>query len=59
MVGTLGILIGAAYMLWTLQRIFFGEFNSKWDDVLHDITLREYIMFIPLTISIIARIESR
>ena len=53
MIGTLGILIGAAYMLWTLQRIFFGEFNSKWDDVLHDITTREYIMFIPLTIIII------
>jgi NADH-quinone oxidoreductase subunit M len=52
-VGTLGILIGAAYMLWTLQRIFFGEFNNKWDDVLHDITFREYAMLIPLTIIII------
>ncbi len=52
-IGTSGILIGAAYMLWTLQRIFFGEFNSKWDDVLHDITFREYAMFIPLTIIII------
>lgn len=53
MIGTLGILIGAAYMLWTLQRIFFGEFNTKWENVLNDITAREYIMFIPLTIIII------
>ncbi len=53
MVGTLGILIGAAYMLWTFQRIYFGEFNSKWDDVLHDITFREYAMLVPLTIIII------
>jgi len=52
-IATLGILIGAAYMLWTLQRIFFGEFNEKWDDVLHDITFREYVMLIPLTIIII------
>ena len=53
MIGTLGILIGAAYMLWTLQRIFFGEFNSKWEDVLDDINPREYAMLIPLTIIII------
>ncbi|MCP5061029.1 MAG: NADH-quinone oxidoreductase subunit M [Ignavibacteriae bacterium] len=53
MIGTLGILIGAAYMLWTFQRIYFGEFNSKWDDVLHDITFREYAMLVPLTIIII------
>ncbi len=53
MIGTLGILIGASYMLWTLQRIFFGSFNSKWENVLHDITFREYAMLIPLTIIII------
>ncbi|PID57311.1 MAG: oxidoreductase [Ignavibacteriae bacterium] len=53
MIGTLGILIGAAYMLWTLQRIFFGEFNTKWENVLPDLNTREYIMLIPLTIIII------
>ncbi|MCW8849295.1 MAG: NADH-quinone oxidoreductase subunit M [Melioribacteraceae bacterium] len=53
MIGTLGILIGAAYMLWTLQRIFFGEFNPKWEGKLPDLTKREYIMLVPLTIMII------
>ncbi len=53
MFGTLGILIGAAYMLWTLQRIFFGEFNKKWDDVLTDIDFREYAMLVPLAIIVI------
>jgi len=53
MLGTLGILIGAAYMLWTLQRIFFGEFNKKWDDVLTDIDFREYVMLVPLAIIVI------
>ncbi len=52
-IATSGILLGAAYMLWTLQRIFFGEFNMKWDSVLHDLTFREYAMLIPLTIIII------
>ncbi len=53
MIGTLGILLGAAYMLWTFQRIFFGEFNKKWDDVLHDLTFRELSMLVPLTLIIV------
>jgi NADH-quinone oxidoreductase subunit M len=51
-VSTLGILLGASYMLWTLQRIFFGKLNEKWNK-LTDIDPREYVMFIPLTIIII------
>jgi len=51
-ISTLGILLGAAYMLWTLQRIFFGKLNEKWNK-LTDLDAREYIMFIPLTIIII------
>jgi len=51
-ISTIGILLGAAYMLWTLQRIFFGKFNEKWNN-LTDIDTREMIMFIPLTIIII------
>jgi NADH-quinone oxidoreductase subunit M len=51
-ISTLGILLGAGYMLWTLQRIFFGPLNEKWAG-LKDLELREYIMFIPLTVIII------
>ena len=51
-ISTLGILLGAAYMLWTLQRIFFGPLNEKWS-ALKDLDAREYAMFIPLTIIII------
>lgn len=51
MISTLGILLGAAYMLWTLQRIFFGPFNEKWADMT-DIDKRELAMFIPLTVII-------
>ncbi len=52
MISALGILLGAAYMLWTLQRVFFGQLPEKWKS-LTDIDAREYAMFIPLTIIII------
>lgn len=29
-IGATGIIIGAAYMLWALQRVFFGQLNPKW-----------------------------
>ncbi|MDP2303758.1 MAG: NADH-quinone oxidoreductase subunit M [Ignavibacteria bacterium] len=51
-ISTLGILLGAGYMLWTLQRIFLGELNPKWN-TLNDLTFREYAMLVPLTIIII------
>jgi NADH-quinone oxidoreductase subunit M len=49
MVGTLGILLGAGYMLWTMQRIFFGNTNEKWTS-LPDLDIREYCMLVPLAI---------
>lgn len=51
-ISTLGILLGAGYMLWTLQRVYLGKLNGKWAD-LKDLDKRELIMFIPLTILII------
>ncbi len=51
-ISTLGILLGAGYMLWTLQRIFLGKLNEKWN-TLKDLETREYLMFAPLTIIII------
>lgn len=51
-ISTLGILLGAGYMLWTMQRIFLGPLNEKWSQ-LNDLTLREYFTIVPLTIIII------
>ncbi len=51
-VSTLGILLGAGYMLWTLQRVFLGTLKEKWSS-LKDLTFREYAMFIPLSLIII------
>jgi NADH-quinone oxidoreductase subunit M len=49
---TLGILLGAGYMLWTLQRVFLGNLPEKWSE-LKDLDKREYVMLVPLTIIII------
>ena len=51
-VSTLGILLGAGYMLWTLQRVFLGGLREKWSS-LKDLNFREYVMFVPLTAIII------
>ena len=53
--GTLGIVLGAGYFLWTLQRMFFGNFWSKYElSLLPDLTIREKIMLFPLAILAIA-----
>lgn len=51
-VALLGVIIGAAYYLWALQRMFFGKLwlkdEKNWKDKLTDLTKREYLMLIPL-----------
>ncbi len=51
-VSTLGILLGAGYMLWTLQRVFLGPLNEKWAN-LKDMDFREFAMLVPLSLIII------
>src|SRR5664280_1506382 len=51
-ISTLGILLGAGYMLWTLQRIYLGTVPEKWK-VLKDLDFREYAMLVPLSVIII------
>ncbi|WP_234735229.1 complex I subunit 4 family protein [Tellurirhabdus bombi] len=49
-VATLGIILAAAYFLWTLQRMFFGQLWAKPEvmGLLTDITTRERLMLVPL-----------
>ncbi len=51
-ISTLGILLGAGYMLWTFQRVYLGTLKEKWSS-LSDLTVREYAMLIPLTLIVI------
>lgn len=53
MVSALGLVLTAAYYLWTLQRMFFGAYwvkNETWNVSLKDLTRREYIMLVPLVV---------
>jgi NADH-quinone oxidoreductase subunit M len=52
-VATLGIVLTAAYMLWTLQRVFLGQPNEKWAS-LPDINGRELFTLVPLAIVVLA-----
>jgi NADH-quinone oxidoreductase subunit M len=55
-VATLGIVLGAAYLLWTIQRVFMGPLNSKYADDAHmpEITAREIVSLVPLMLIVIA-----
>ncbi|UZR95610.1 complex I subunit 4 family protein [Chondrinema litorale] len=48
---TLGLILGAAYYLWTLQRMFLGNFWSRNESkIFSDVTSRELAMLIPLAV---------
>jgi NADH-quinone oxidoreductase subunit M len=52
--GMLGLILGAAYFLWTLQRMFFGKFwtqgGESWQVQLTDLNAREKLMLVSLAI---------
>ncbi|MBV5306799.1 MAG: NADH-quinone oxidoreductase subunit M [Desulfobulbaceae bacterium] len=46
-----GLIIGAWYMLWLYQRIFFNPVNARWNGI-RELGLREIITFLPMVILI-------
>jgi NADH-quinone oxidoreductase subunit M len=49
---TSGLLLGAAYYLWTIQRMFYGPFSVKNVTAdLTDLNTREYSMLLPLALA--------
>jgi NADH-quinone oxidoreductase subunit M len=46
------MILTAAYLLWMLKRVFYGEFNTKWDG-LPDVNLREAIPLFVLAVLIV------
>ncbi|HPS78434.1 MAG TPA: NADH-quinone oxidoreductase subunit M [Thermoanaerobaculaceae bacterium] len=45
-----GIVLGAAYMLWLYQRVFFGEITHEENKTLADVSTREAWTLIPLIV---------
>jgi NADH-quinone oxidoreductase subunit M len=55
-IATSGLVFGAGYYLWTLQRMFFGPFMLRSEnqmDTISDLTTREYVILVPLAIATI------
>src|SRR3954447_3381636 len=50
LVAALGIVLGAAYMLWMYQRVFFGPLNNPDNKGLQDLNRREILYLAPLVI---------
>jgi NADH-quinone oxidoreductase subunit M len=56
-IATIGLILGAAYYLWTIQRMFFGTFHYKDIDAgqnLTDLYRKEYCVLIPLALGTLA-----
>jgi NADH-quinone oxidoreductase subunit M len=52
-VAVISLVLTAGYFLWTLQRMFFNKLwllKDEWNSALKDLTIREYIMFVPLVL---------
>ena len=49
-VATLGIILGAAYLLWMYQRVMFGPITAV-NEKMEDLNLREMLYFAPLVIA--------
>lgn len=53
-IAVLGVIFGAVYMLWMFKRVFFGKtgevVEDSGDHPLHDLSLREILILVPLVI---------
>ncbi len=49
-IAVLGIVLGAAYMLWLYQRTMWGEVTVPENRTLRDLNLREFVTFVPLIV---------
>jgi len=48
--GVLGVVLGAAYLLWLYQRVMFGSVTNQANELLPDLNLREYATLVPLIV---------
>jgi NADH-quinone oxidoreductase subunit M len=48
--GVIGIILGAAYLLWLYQRVMFGSVTNPANEHLPDLNAREYATLVPLVV---------
>lgn len=49
---TSGVILGAFYMLWLVQRVFFGPLANEKNRQLKDLSLREMLVLLPFIIAV-------
>jgi NADH-quinone oxidoreductase subunit M len=49
-VASLGVILAAAYILWMVQRVFYGEVTNPANSSLPDLSLREAAVLLPLVV---------
>src|SRR5207247_7071703 len=47
---TLGVILAAAYILWMVQRVLYGEVANPLNRALPDLRLREALVLVPLVV---------
>jgi NADH-quinone oxidoreductase subunit M len=47
-----GVVLGAVYLLWMFQKVFFGKLDKAKNGALSDLNGREFLTFLPLVIGI-------
>ena len=52
-IGSTGVILGAVYMLWLVQRVFFGPMRKAATHGLPDLSIREWLCVAPLLAAII------
>ncbi|XXF79157.1 NADH-quinone oxidoreductase subunit M [Myxococcaceae bacterium GXIMD 01537] len=50
---TLGVILGAAYMLWMVQKVFFGSITHRENQFLKDMSLREFATVLPFLVLVL------
>ena len=54
-IGAIGTVLTAGYMLWMLQRVNLGEPKAEWSDhEFHDVEPTEWLAWAPLIVAIVA-----
>lgn len=52
-VGTSSVVLGAVYMLWVVERVFFGRLKTPEGKPIQDLTLREMLLLVPFIVAIL------
>ena len=52
--GATGVILGAVYMLWMYQRVFFGPPHKAAEHGIPDLTVREWFTLAPILLAIVA-----